>query len=342
MNNSKDYNEEHFKRLRKLLEEGSGRKMKQNADFIFLQQYIVEQTKEQISTTTLKRLWGYIKDGGSPRISSLDVLAHAAGYEDWNAFTTPQNEAQPSKEPPSEVQTSEDPPSEEQTSEEQKEAALVSDSKEEDMVAPAETPREDWYKHRTSIWLNLSILCILLFAAYVAYSTFMRPDSVSIVTSAPQTSGKYTLTLGEKFSSYDEYLRLFGVTATDTQWSQPVPHYEHIILWGPQYNHPEWHNAGNPDSLMPTITEYWEPADTKMTPELRKVLQHMNTISFNNTLRNNDIRITFMRDLVDSNFVFLGVYRVSLTKSDTTRIVWERVAEECDLDRLGYLELFRN
>ena len=335
MNNSKDYDEEHFKRLRKLLEEGSGRKMKQNADFIFLQQYIVEQTKEQISTTTLKRLWGYIKDGGSPRISSLDVLAHAAGYEDWNAFTTPQNEAQPSKEPPSEVQTSEEPLSEEQT-----EAKSATSSEEENTVVPAETPREAWYKRHNYRWLNLCILA--LFAAYFAYTTFRLPDSEVPVATAPQNSEKHTLTLGETFSNYNEYLQLFGVTATSNPWSQTVPHHDNIILWGPKYNHPKWHNSGNPDSLMPTITEYWEPTDAKKTPGSHKTPQHRNSTGDLISQHKNEIRITFMRDLFDSSFVFLGVYRMSLTKSDSTRIVWERVADKCELDHLDDLELIRN
>lgn len=309
--NNKGIEEEHLNHLRRKVEEIIGRKVRQNADFTFLQQCIVEQTGERISTTTLKRLWGYVKDGGSPRTSILDLMARFVGSENWEAFTTAESERQA-------------------------EPALAADP-----VTVTPQPKENfWHRHRIYIFLNFGIL--LLFAAYVAYTTFMRPNPVTPVNTAPQTSGKYTLTLGQKFSSYDEYLRLFGVTAKDTLWSQPVPHHKDMILWGPQYNHPEWHNTGNPDSLMPTITEYWEPADTKMTPELRKVLQHMNTIGYQIARRNNEIRITFMRDLVDSNFVFLGVYRVSLTKSDTTRIVWERVAEECDLDRLGYLELFRN
>jgi hypothetical protein len=33
---------------------------------------------------------------------------------------------------------------------------------------------------------------------------------------------------------------------------------------------------------------------------------------------------------------------MSLSLSDTTRIVWERVADEVDLHHLDYLEQFRN
>lgn len=59
--------------------------------------------------------------------------------------------------------------------------------------------------------------------------------------------------------------------------------------------------------------------------------------------RLNDIRITFMRGLApDSAYTFLGVYRMSLTESDTTHIVWERVADVVDLNHLDYLEQLRN
>ncbi len=56
----------------------------------------------------------------------------------------------------------------------------------------------------------------------------------------------------------------------------------------------------------------------------------------------NDIRLTFMKSLKDTTYTFLGAYRFSLTLSDTTHIVWERVAEDVDLAHLDYLEQLRN
>ena len=56
----------------------------------------------------------------------------------------------------------------------------------------------------------------------------------------------------------------------------------------------------------------------------------------------NRLAITFMKDLVDTGFVFCGVYRMSLEHSDTTHVVWERVADECDLRHLEDLEHLRN
>ena len=51
-----------------------------------------------------------------------------------------------------------------------------------------------------------------------------------------------------------------------------------------------------------------------------------------------ELRITFMKDLVDTGYVFLGVYRLSLSKSDTTRCIWQRVADEVDLHDIDKLE----
>jgi hypothetical protein len=67
-----------------------------------------------------------------------------------------------------------------------------------------------------------------------------------------------------------------------------------------------------------------------------------NRDKYRHELRLNEVRITFMKNLVDTSYVFVGVYRLSLQQSDTTRCVWERVAEECDLSHLDYLEELRN
>ena len=90
---------------------------------------------------------------------------------------------------------------------------------------------------------------------------------------------------------------------------------------------------------MPTITEHWEPEEYQADPEL---IATRNKDQYWHYLRINELRITFMKNLVDSGYVFLGVYRMAKTQSDTTRCVWERVADECDLTHLDYLEQLRN
>lgn len=109
------------------------------------------------------------------------------------------------------------------------------------------------------------------------------------------------------------------------------------MVWGPEYHHPHWHNDGDAKFMMPTITERWEPADTDSS----KIVMR-NCDKFYHELRLNEVRITFMKNLTDSSYTFLGVYRLSLKESDTTRCVWERVADECNLNNLDYLEELRN
>lgn len=40
--------------------------------------------------------------------------------------------------------------------------------------------------------------------------------------------------------------------------------------------------------------------------------------------------------------VFTGAYRMSKELSDTTQIIWERVADDVDLNSLNYLNELRN
>ena len=41
---------------------------------------------QTLGASTLKRLWGYIPNKTTPRLSTLDVLARYAGYKDFKAF----------------------------------------------------------------------------------------------------------------------------------------------------------------------------------------------------------------------------------------------------------------
>jgi len=146
-----------------------------------------------------------------------------------------------------------------------------------------------------------------------------------------------TLKMGQEFATYHDYLSLFGITDTTSWWGKPLPHHPDIVVWGPTYHHPHWHNDGDTARMMPTITERWEPADTDST-----LVTMRNRDKYNHEVRLNEVRITFMKNLRGSGFVFLGVYRLSLEQSDTTHCVWERVAETCDLNNLHYLMELRN
>lgn len=74
--------------LKTKIEKTLGREMKTPRDFDFLSARIYGFTKVHISTTTLKRLWGYLQkeQNHKPQLFTLDTLAKTAGYIDWKAF----------------------------------------------------------------------------------------------------------------------------------------------------------------------------------------------------------------------------------------------------------------
>ena len=101
---------------------------------------------------------------------------------------------------------------------------------------------------------------------------------------------------------------------------------------------------------MPTITEYWTPADSADIPA--EVIAARNADNYLRATTFNELRITFMKGLGrkdtgihvgrDTAYTFLGIYRLNIDRSDSTRLVWQRVAEECDLSNLDYLEQLRH
>ena len=189
---------------------------------------------------------------------------------------------------------------------------------------------EKTQKKRLSPAILYTIIALLLIGIIsgVTYHVFSK---------SPDKSNTYTLKIGDSFSSPHEYLKLFGIHAKEKLWGQILPHHPNISVWGPDYHNKEWHNEGDKSKMMPTITEYWKPegADSARIVE-------RNIDQFNHCSRLNEIRVTFMKNLIDTNYVFLGVYRLSLELSDSTKVIWERVANECDLNNLDYLEELRN
>ncbi len=185
-------------------------------------------------------------------------------------------------------------------------------------------------KKRFSPATLYTIIALLLIGiiAGVSYQVFNKSSD---------KSSAYTLKIGDTFSSPHEYLKLFGIHATEKLWGQILPRHPNISVWGPNYRHSEWHNEGDKSKMMPTITEYWKPEGVDSDQIVQRNIDH-----FNHNSRLNEIRITFMKNLVDTNYVYLGVYRMSMELSDSTKVVWERVAEECDLNKIDYLELLRN
>lgn len=72
--------------LRLDIEQSVKRKIRTPYDFEFLSGVIWERLHENISPTTLKRLWGYIDGADTTRRTTLCLLAQFLGFADWEAY----------------------------------------------------------------------------------------------------------------------------------------------------------------------------------------------------------------------------------------------------------------
>lgn len=62
-----------------------------NQDFVRLSELIFEETGINLSSTTLKRIWGRVKYNSFPHITTLNALVKYAGYACWRAFMAAHN-----------------------------------------------------------------------------------------------------------------------------------------------------------------------------------------------------------------------------------------------------------
>ena len=77
-----------YAKLREMVETHVGQPMQTPRDFNYLALRIWETQHALISSTTLKRFWGYLPSETStnPRPYTLDQLAKFVGYRNWNSF----------------------------------------------------------------------------------------------------------------------------------------------------------------------------------------------------------------------------------------------------------------
>lgn len=68
------------------VEKKYGRRVATSTDFESLSIVIEAQTGELISSSTLKRLWGYVSLNPTPRIATLNVLARYIDKKDFKEF----------------------------------------------------------------------------------------------------------------------------------------------------------------------------------------------------------------------------------------------------------------
>lgn len=81
-----NFKQEDFEQLKKEVEALVGRTIKSPRDFEFLSRQIQGYTRESISVSTLKRMWGYVASISKPGLYNLNLLSRMVGYSDWDAF----------------------------------------------------------------------------------------------------------------------------------------------------------------------------------------------------------------------------------------------------------------
>lgn len=89
-----DKNEQLIKNLLAMTEIQLGHGCNTTSDFDKLLIRIEKKTGEKISSSTLKRLWGYVSYPHTPSTTVLSILARFNGFCDWSNFCKSQNAPQ--------------------------------------------------------------------------------------------------------------------------------------------------------------------------------------------------------------------------------------------------------
>ena len=79
--------ENELKFLREEVAAKFGGRLETTTDYDALSDAIEVSTHERVSTSTLKRLWGYVSLSPRPRTATLDLLSQYVGREDFRALT---------------------------------------------------------------------------------------------------------------------------------------------------------------------------------------------------------------------------------------------------------------
>ena len=193
-----------IQQLRDAAEQKAGRRMHTPKDFDFLRERIYEECHEMVSISTLKRLWGYDRYEGTPRVSSLNPIARYVGYSDWDDYL--QHAVV----------------NEEQTDQPEQDAQEIKEN----------TPH-------TVILSPTYILAATFFMAVVIGGIALLKrfssgeQTASSVEDTIPPSGQRVLRKGQDcFHTIDDYLALFGIEARDTAYFCPLPGNRDVYLWG--------------------------------------------------------------------------------------------------------------
>lgn len=66
--------------LKLLIEQKYGKTLGTTTDFEEFSVHLSHDTGQNVSASTLKRLWGYVNDSHKPRMFTLDILAQYLGH----------------------------------------------------------------------------------------------------------------------------------------------------------------------------------------------------------------------------------------------------------------------
>ena len=196
-------------------------------------------------------------------------------------------------------------------------------------------PESEKKSSRTLYYIGAFIFVILIVCGGWLLGRYSKqPEPERAIYMVP---GERVLKMGVRFRSPTEYLALFGIHLTgDSLWGKALPGLPDVWAWGPRYHHPKWHNDGDSLQLLPTISEHWDgPGVTEEAANARgKARYYLYR-------RINELRLAFVKNLRDTDYVFTGVYTMDIEQSDTSKIVWRRVATDVNLDRLDLLDSLR-
>ena len=73
-------------KVKQAFEVALGHKCTVSGDFDEMREYVFQRTGQYVSSTTLKRIWGYLKEPHHANHSTLNLLALALGYSSWENF----------------------------------------------------------------------------------------------------------------------------------------------------------------------------------------------------------------------------------------------------------------
>lgn len=77
-----------MEQLKEIVIRQLGRSLESPRDFEYLSEQIQVVTGEYLSSTTLKRLFGYIPQTSEPRVTTLSIIARYIGYKGWQDYLT--------------------------------------------------------------------------------------------------------------------------------------------------------------------------------------------------------------------------------------------------------------